>query len=127
MRGNRTVGNMGDISINFDNFLLSAILNIPYQTYSRDRNFKRITIVNQSTDSLYVNVMTEIVWKETGYCDIMVIVLPPEAKQKLLVPYPAAYNVYFKTSFSEEEKLEVRTGNKHRQISLKPGMTVLDP
>jgi hypothetical protein len=68
-------------------------------------------------------MVTDIVWKETGYCDIMGIVLPPQAKQKLLVPYPAAYNVYFKTPYSEEEKLEVRTDNNRRIIKLKAGMT----
>jgi len=127
MRANRTGGNIGDIGINFANFLLAAILNIHYEVTSGERNFKRISIVNQSTDSLYVNMVTDIVWKETGYCDIMGIVLPPGAKQKLLIPYPAAYNVYFQTPYSEDEKLEVRTDNKLRRINLKEGMTIVEP
>jgi hypothetical protein len=57
----------------------------------------------------------------------MGIVLPPGAKQKLLVPYPAAYNVYFKTPNSEEEKLEIRTDSNLRQINLKQGMTIVKP
>ena len=127
MRANRTGVNVGDVGINFANIFLAAILNIQYEAYSKERTFKRISICNQSSDSLYVNMVTDIVWKETGYCDIMGIVLPPGGKQKLLVPYPAAYNLYFKTPNSEEEKLEIRTDNKLRQINLRPGMTIVQP
>jgi hypothetical protein len=126
MRTNRTGGNIGDICINCVNFFVAAILNTQYEVYSRERTFKRISIINQSADSLYVNMVTDIVWKENGYCDIMGIVLPPGAKQKLLIPYPAAYNIYFKSPYSEEEKLEVRTDSKLRRIDLKTGMTLID-
>lgn len=127
MRANRTGSNIGDIGINVANFLIAAIFNIQYEVSSGDRNFKRISIINQSADSLYVNMVTDIVWKESGYCDIMGIVLPPGAKQKLLVPYPAAYNVYFQTPYTEEEKLEMRTDNKLRRIDLRAGMTNVEP
>ena len=127
MRSNRTGGNVGDIGINFANFIFAAILNAQFEVHSRDRTFKRISIVNQSADSLYVNMVTDIVWKEDGYCDIMGIVLPPGAKQKLLVPYPAAYNIFFHSPFTEEEKLEVRTDHKLRRIDLKEGMTLVEP
>ena len=127
MRANRTGGNIGDIGINVASFFASAILNIQFETYSRERKFKRISIVNQSADSLYVNMVTDILWKEDGYCDIMGIVLPPGAKQKLLVPYPAAYNIYFQSPYSEEERLEVRTEDKLRRIYLREGMTIVEP
>ena len=127
MRVTRTGGNMGDVGINFANFLVAAIFNTSYEMHSRDRTFKRISIVNQSADSLSVNMVTDIVWKEDGYSDILGIVLPPGAKQKLLVPYPAAYNVYFYSPFTEEEKLEVRTDHKLRRIDLRAGMTLVDP
>lgn len=124
MRAHRTGGNIGDVCINFANMFISALLNSGYEVYSSDRAFKKITIINESTnDSLFVNMVTDIVWKEDGYCDIMGIVLPPGARQKLLVPYPAAYNVYFRTQGSEEEKLEIRTDSKQRIIRLKHGMT----
>lgn len=124
MRKNRTGGNIGDVGINIGSFLLSVFFNVSYDVSSGERDFKRISIVNQSADSLYVNMVTDIVWKEDGYCDIMGIVLPPGAKQKLLVPYPAAYNVYFQTPYSEEEKLEIRTDNRPRSIRLRDGMTI---
>ncbi|HAQ19663.1 MAG TPA: hypothetical protein DCR40_10595 [Prolixibacteraceae bacterium] len=123
MRKHRAGVNVGDVFANTANLFLAIILNTGFEVSQRDRAFKRITFVNESNDSLIMSMVTDIVWKETGYCDIMGIVLPPKTKQKLLVPYPAAYNVYFKTPYSEEEKLEIRTDNKDRIIKLKPGMT----
>lgn len=128
MKKSRTGGNIEDVGTNFASFLLTVFFNISYDVSSGERAFKRISLVNESADSLYVNMVTDIVWKESGYCDIMGIELPPGAKQKLLVPYPAAYNIYFRSPFSEvEEKLEVLTENKRRQIKLKEGMTLVGP
>lgn len=123
MRSKRVGKNIGEGCLNMSFMILAAILNTEFSPVESEREFKRITLKNESSDSLIINMVTDIVWKETGYCDIMGIVLPPQAKQKLLVPYPAAYNVYFKTPYSEEEKLEVRTDNNRRIIKLKAGMT----
>jgi hypothetical protein len=122
MRANRAGVNIGDVFINIANLFISGALNTGFEVSGSERAFKRITVINESPDSLFVNMVTDIVWKETGYCDIMGIALPPGAKQKLIVPYPAAYNVYFKTPYSEEEKLEIRTDGKHRRFVLRPGM-----
>jgi hypothetical protein len=123
MRKNRTGVNLGDALLSFANLFISGALNTEYEVIQSQRSFKRITLINESTDSLTVNMVTDVVWKESGYCDIMGIVLPPGAKQKLLAPYPAAYNVYFRTPFNEEEKLEIRTDSHHRRFVLRPGMT----
>ena len=128
MKKNRTGGNIEDVGTNFASFLLAVFFDISFDVSSGERAFKRISLVNESTDTLYVNMVTDIVWKESGYCDIMGIELPPGARQKLLVPYPAAYNIYFRSPFSEvEEKLEVNTENKRRRINLKDGMTLVGP
>jgi uncharacterized protein YceK len=127
MRSHRVGKNIGEGCMNMSFFILAAVLNSQFEPVESERTFKRITIANESTaDSLIINMVTDVVWKETGYCDIMGIVLPPGTKQKLLVPYPAAYNVYFRTPTSEEEKLEIRTDNRHRIIRLKPGMNKRD-
>jgi len=123
MHKNRTGTNVGDVLLSFVNMFISGALNTEYEVIQSERSFKRISIINESADTLIVNMVTDIVWKETGYCDIMGIVLPPQASQKLLTPYPAAYNVYFRTPYSEEEKLEIRTDNRHRRFVLRPGMT----
>lgn len=127
MKLNRTGGNVGDVFLNLASFVLSATLNTGYEVYSSERAFKRISVVNESADTLFVNMVTDIVWKESGYCDILGIVLPPGAKQKLLAPYPAAYNVYFRTHYSDEENLEIRTDGKRRIIKLWEGMTTIEP
>jgi len=123
MKNNRTGGNVGDVFLNLVNLFVSVSLDSNFEVYSSNRAFKKIGLLNESADTLYINMVTDIVWKETGYCDIMGIVLPPRAIQKLLVPYPAAYNVYFKTPYSEEEKLEIRTDGRFRTVKLKTGMT----
>ena len=123
MRANRSGENVGDVFVNIANMFISGALNTDFEVSQRERAFKRITIVNESPDSLFINMVTDIVWKESGYCDIMGIALPAGAHQKLLVPYPAAYNIFFQTPYSEEEKLEIRTDNKHRRFVLRPGMT----
>lgn len=127
MRSNRVGKNIGEGFLNMSFFILATVLDSEFTPVESERTFKRISIVNQSPDSLFVNMVTDIVWKEDGYCDIMGIALPSGARQKLLVPYPAAYNVYFRTKGSEEEKLEIRTDNKHRVIKLRSGMTELQP
>jgi hypothetical protein len=126
MKQNRTGENIGDVFLNVASLFISATLNTGYEVYSGERAFKRISVVNKSADTLLVNMVTDIVWKETGYCDIMGIALPPGAKQKLVAPYPAAYNVYFKTPYSDEEMLEIRTDSKHKSFKLSPGMTILN-
>lgn len=127
MKRNRTGGNVGDVFVNIASLFISATLNAGYEVYSSERTFKRISVVNESADTLFVNMVTDIVWKKTGYCDIMGIVLPPGAKQKLLAPYPAAYNIYFRTPYSDEEKIEIRTDGKRRTIKLREGMTTFEP
>jgi len=126
MRKNRVGKNIGEGCLNMTFFILAAVVNSEFEPLESERTFKRISVKNESTDTLFVNMVTDVVWKETGYCDIMGIALPSGARQKLLVPYPAAYNVYFRTSSSEEEKLEIRTDNKQKNIRLKPGMTKID-
>ena len=126
MRSNRVGKNIGEGCINMTLFVLSAVLDFGFQPVESERAFKRISVINESPDTLFVNMVTDIVWKEAGYCDVMGIVLPPAAKQKLLLPYPAAYNIYFQTPFTEEEKLEVRTDSKIRRIRLRTGMTSFD-
>lgn len=123
MRNNRTGTNIGDIVLSFANLFISGALNTEYTISQSERAFKRITIENVSTDTLTVNMVTDVEWKESGYCDIMGIVLPPGTKQKLLTPFPAAYNIYFRTPYSEEEKLEIRNDGKHRRFALRPGIT----
>lgn len=124
LQSSRSGGNAGVVLANIFLFVLSASLDTDFEAVETERSFKRIVLKNESpTDTLLVNMLTDIEWKDSTFCDIMGIQLPPNCKQRLLVPYPAAYNVYFRTINSEDEKLEIRTDSKHRVFALRPGMT----
>jgi len=123
MRKNRTGVNIGDALINVAATVISGALDAPYEVSQSKRAFKRITIENASADTMFVNMVTDVEWKASGYCDIMGIVLPPKASQKLLTPFPAAYNVYFRTPFTEEEKIEFQNDQKIRRLVLHEKMT----
>lgn len=123
MKKHRVNNNIGEVILNIFVMIITEAFDAEYEMPTSDRAFKKISIINASTDSLFVNMVTDVVWKESGYCDIMGIVLPPKAKQRMLVPYPAAYNIFFQTPYTEEEKLEIRTDSKYKRFVLRPGMT----
>jgi len=123
MKKHRVNNNIGEVILNIFVIIITEAFDAEYEMPTSDRAFKKISIINASTDSLFVNMVTDVVWKESGYCDIMGIVLPPKAKQRMLVPYPAAYNIFFQTPYTEEEKLEIRTDSKYKRFVLRPGMT----
>jgi hypothetical protein len=110
----------GDILLTTASFILSLTLGSEFEYSASERAFKHITIENESPDSLTVNMVTDVEWKNSVYCDIMGIILPPKKKQKILAPYPAAYNIYFRTPYTEEESIEIRTDKKQRLYRLKP-------
>jgi len=122
MHQHRSGVKAGDILLNTANLVMSVTLGTEFEIAASNRAFKHILVSNVSTDTMTVNMVTDIEWEDSVFCDIMGIVLPPKAQQKLLVPYPAAYNVYFKTSKTDEEQLEFRTDDKIKEIKLKPGM-----
>ncbi len=127
MHRHRTGVNIGDVLLSTASLILSGTTNSEFNFSQSERAFKKISIINASSDSLMVNMVTDIEWKKGDTCDVFGIVLPPRAGQKLLVPYPAAYNVYFKTPASEEEMVEIRTDDKQSNYKLKPGTTQQAP
>jgi hypothetical protein len=120
MHAHRSGVKAGDILLSTASFILSVTLGSEFQVSASEKAFKHITIENESQDSLTVNMVTDIEWKDSEYCDIMGIVLPPKAHQKILVPYPAAYNIYFRTPYTEEQTIAIRTDEKHSLYKLKP-------
>jgi hypothetical protein len=125
MRKMRSGINAEDVLLNTASFILSITLNSEFEITQSERSFKKITMINEFADTLFINMVTDIQRKEVGYCDIMGIVLPPKAQQRLLVPYPAAYNVYFRTPFTAEEILEIRTDDKQSLYKLMPKISDL--
>ena len=119
----RTGRNAGLVVINFLKIIITSACDEVYEAERQERQYKRFKVWNSSADTLYVNMVTDITLKDQQYCDVMGLVLPPAKKQRLLLPYPAAYNVYFRSAWSDEEKIEIRTDSYLKKIYLSPGLT----
>jgi hypothetical protein len=89
------------------------------------QNFKRLIIKNPSTDTMYVNMLTDVSWDNENYCDFMDIRVPPGKKCKVLVPLDVTYNIYFGNTDHPEkdELLEINTA-EIRKITLFPKITL---
>lgn len=107
--------------------ILSAILGGGIIFTPGDSNFKKITLENTGTDTLYVNMLTDYVIQDSTYCDYMDVRIPPQEKCRLLFPVSALYNVYFTKTPGQDndEMIEIDTFRKKRLI-LYPGMTILN-
>lgn len=127
MKMHRVGVGAGTVCLNLLNIFVAAILNSEYVPVESEQTYKNFRIGNLANDSLVVNMVTDIILNDSIYCDVLGIVLPPGKHQRLLLPYPAAYNIYFKVRGTEEEKVEIRTDDNLRRLNLKPGMTHLTP
>lgn len=87
-----------------------------------EQQFKKLNIVNPTFDTIYVNMLTDVYWDTTNYCDFMDIRIPPKENCKLLVPVDAVYNLYFSNTSQndDDEMLEINT-NKIKELRLNPG------
>ena len=86
------------------------------------QNFRKLNLVNPTTDTIYVNMLTDVFWDKNNYCDFMDIRIPPEKNCSILVPINADYNIYFSDTpeKNDDELLKINTQNLNRLI-LKPG------
>ena len=89
-----------------------------------DQQFKKLKLVNPTKDTIYVNMLTDLVWDDMGYCDFMDIRIPPEVNCKVLVPIGANYNLYFSNTpqSDDDELIEINTADLSK-VSLYPGLT----
>ncbi|MCF6358511.1 MAG: hypothetical protein L3J54_11960 [Draconibacterium sp.] len=121
----------GNVVSNIANGIISiftsAVFNIEAGWYPSEQEFKKIKLINPSTDTIYVNMLTDVYWDEENYCDFMDIRLPPKTDCKVLVPVNANYNLYFSNTIEndDDEMLEIFTTNL-KKVSLYPGLTLLN-
>jgi hypothetical protein len=125
IRGNRTANIVGDTFITTGYLLLSAIIgsdNIELPESSR--LFRKITLHNQSPDTMIINMLTDYILRDSIYCDIMDMRIPPYKKSRLLLPNGALYNVYYSNTPEpdDDEMIQLDTQSK-RKLALRPGMT----
>ena len=124
MHRTRTGINVGDVAIQMLNVITVASLNLDMEPETTPRSFKRIKLYNHSNDTMRVNLLTNVFWKDEQYNDIMDIRIPPNQFTRLMVPLGAEYNVYFRdTAEGQDEMITINT-SRYKRVGLTPGMTL---
>jgi len=83
MRRQRTGVNFADAAIQIG----ALMAGVSVSAGTESRSFRKLKLKNYSADTLFVNMITDYPWRDTTYCDIKDIVIPPLEKIKLLTPY----------------------------------------
>ncbi len=125
LRAARSGNVAGDILATIFTAVFSAATDVETHMDYGEREFKNFKLVNASTDTMYVNMLTDASWDSENYCDFMDIRIPPREYCKILVPMGINYNIYFGITDDAEkdEFVEINTYDI-RRIALKPGMTL---
>ena len=121
MMSNRTGTNILEGGLLVVSTVVAVFTGVVVYPRPQEQSFRKLVLLSQSKDTLFINMVTNYQWKESGYADIRDIVMPPFKKAKVIVPMGADYNVYFRNNYfaPDDEKLEVNTSNK-RRLKLKP-------
>ncbi len=122
---NRAGNVAGDIFLTVGSAVVGALTGI-YVGYSPSgQRLKKISLENESTDTLQVNMLTDQLWKDSVFCDFLDVRIPPGETCRLLVPYGSVYHLYFSDTPGtpeDDEFIQLETAAK-RKIRLTPGMT----
>lgn len=122
MRKYRTGLNFAEVGVLFASAVGEAFTGVSIYPEPSPQSFRKMRLINGSKDTLYINMVTDWIWKDSIYCDIREIVMPPLESAKVIVPLGAAYNVFFRTDYNapDDEKVEINTAEMGR-IKLNPG------
>lgn len=123
MRKYRTGINFADVGLLVASSVGAVLTGVNVYPEPQSQSFKKIRLVNESKDTLFVNMVTDWLWKDSVYCDIKDIVMPPLESAKIIVPLGAAYNVFFRNNYNapDDEKVEINTSQTSR-VKLHPGL-----
>lgn len=104
---------------------VGAMLECEVDYVPSEQQFKKINLINPTNDTIYVNMLTDLVWDNKNYCDFMDIRIPPKLNCKVMVPMHAVYNLYFSNTpqNDDDEMIEMYTTDVKR-FRLYPGMTL---
>ncbi len=94
----------------------SVILETEIGYYPDEQQFKKLNLVNTTNDTMYINMLTDVIWDKTDYCDFMDIRIPPHLNCKVMVPVETLYNVYFSTTpeNDDDEMLQIYTSDLNK-------------
>jgi hypothetical protein len=121
----RTANVLGGSFLTVGSVVLGALTGIYFGYIPGMRNLKSVRLINKSADTLQLNLLSDQIWKDSVYCDIRDIRIPPGEKCRILVPANALYNLYFSNTMDSEEDDEIIRINPVTQpkVILYPGMT----
>jgi len=121
MRKYRTGINFADVGLLVASSAGAIFTGINVYPDPKPQSFRKLVLVSESKDTLFVNMVTDWHWKDSAYCDIREIVMPPLKSAKLIVPMGAAYNIFFRTEYNapDDEKVEINTAEIGK-VKLKP-------
>ncbi|HYQ57509.1 MAG TPA: hypothetical protein VEP89_09185 [Draconibacterium sp.] len=114
-----------DVMAGIGTVFVGAMLECEIDYFPSEQQFKKLNLINPTNDTIYVNMLTDLVWDNQNYCDFMDIRIPPKLNCKVMVPMHAAYNLYFSNTpqSDDDEMIEIYTTDVKR-FSLYPGMTL---
>jgi len=123
MRKYRTGINFAEAGVLFASAVGEAFTGVSIYPEPTPQSFRKMKLTNVSNDTLYMNMVTDWLWKDSVYCDINEIVMPPLESAKVIVPLGAAYNIFFRTDYNapDDEKIEINT-DKTRSVKLQPAL-----
>lgn len=121
MRKYRTGVNFAEVGVLFASAVGEAFTGVSIYPEPSPQSFRKMKLINVSKDTLYINMVTDWFWKDSVYCDIREIVMPPLESAKVIVPLGAAYNVFFRTDYNapDDETVEINTAETGR-VRLNP-------
>lgn len=121
MRNYRTGVNIADIGMIVAASVGALYTGMNVYANPQTQSFKKMRLLNDSNDTLFVNMVTDFHWKDSSFCDIREIVLPPLQKAQVIVPLGAVYNIFFRNEYNapDDEKVEINTA-LIRKVRLKP-------
>ncbi len=121
MHGYRTGVNIGEGSLLVASSVVAVFTGVNIYPDPQSQSFRKMTLINGSKDTLFVNMITDWHWRDSAFCDIREIVMPPLKSAKVIVPMGVAYNVFFRNDYyaPDDEKVEINTA-EIRRLKLKP-------
>ncbi len=128
IQGKRAGRIVGDTFLTLGSIFVGALTGIYVGYVPGGNSMKRIALGNTGTDTLQVNMLTDVIWKDSTYADFMNIRIPPGKTARLLVPAGAVYNLYFSNTFetTDDDEFIVFDTSAMRKARLYPGLTFLN-
>lgn len=121
----RSAAVVGDILMATATLVSAVAFETEYNFYPTETRFKKVALTNPTTDTLYVNMLTDLQWDKEDYCDFMDIRIPPGRVCRILCPLNADYNIYFSnTPASDDDEMVTINTSETSKLKLKTGLVL---